>query len=128
MTAPPWAIHAADCDVFLRCCAHQFKTDAYSGISCDGTRHACDCSGSRMVAVEREKLERLVQAAGEVVDDAAMNCGLDSYQRISDALAPFRSETEECGNDKCSRCYTDDTSEAGFVDPFHDKYPLTRGD
>lgn len=26
---------------------------------------------------------------------------------------------DECGNEKCSRCYTDDTAEIGYIDPSH---------
>jgi len=32
---------------------------------------------------------------------------------------PGNDPADECGNEKCARCYTDDTATTGFVDPWH---------
>jgi hypothetical protein len=80
-------IHEETCPALWKCCAFKYKTNAYSGVSCDGEDHAHDCHAPTAV-----QLEELVKAA-EVVRRDLVRMGLEEWvseRRLYDAIAPFR--------------------------------------
>lgn len=90
MTAPRYEIHEAECRGF------KFGVVLDDCTYADGEnrtlhRHLCQCSGSRMVAVDADELKELVEAAKEL---ATRTARLYDHSRLLAALQPFRAEPE----------------------------------
>lgn len=76
--------HASDCPALSGCCAVRYKTDAYSGVSCNGEAHECEPSDCRAA----EQLRELVEAAEAYSE---YDPTPKTYHRLDAALQPFRS-------------------------------------
>lgn len=74
MTPPKFEIHASDC-----CCGN------------GGYKENCECSGASYVAVRREELEELVEAAESVVLEStpASPPSMGTVYRLEKSLTPF---------------------------------------
>ncbi len=87
MTTPRYEIHETDCPRLcefwgtIAACKHARRGG--------GSSHACTCTGSRRVAVEKKKLDALVEVAMWILSRRP------DLSRLRDTLRPFRAEPDE---------------------------------